>query len=120
MKTEPTDTDCEAARLFVCVDGMRAGWCHTNITVVPPRNRCIWERICYDGAEPDALDTDDPATVGAMLAQVEDAAGEPVNVARHSCHDYLVWACDPPGAYGWTRGAALVAAMRAIKGNPTQ
>ena len=70
----------------------------------------------------DAIDTDDPATVGCMLAQVEAEAQASVEL----------WHCpdDPPeesgvvfirardfASYpGPTRGAALVAAMRAIKG----
>lgn len=121
MKTEPTDIDREAARLFVCVDGMRAGWCYTSITVVPPRNRCMWERVCYDGKEPDALDTDDPATVGCMLAQVEAVVGKPIDtwMSTKGPMPELPYSVES-GPYvtigrGATRGHALLAAMRGLK-----
>lgn len=115
MKTEPTDIDREAAGLFKCVDGMRAGWCYTSVTSVPPKNRCIWERICSDDKVPDALDTDDPATVGCMLAQVEALAGPVVliwDAWKDGITHYVVRYLDKWS--GPTRGAALVAAKRAL------
>jgi hypothetical protein len=121
MKTAPAPTDRKAATLFVCADGMRAAWSYRSVTSVPPRERWAWERVTRDGKEPDAIDTDDGPTVGAMLAQVEAAS---------SCSVEL-WHCpdDPPeessvvfiralGFATWkgpTHGAALVAAMRALK-----
>lgn len=124
MKTDPTDIDREAARLFECVDGMRAGWCYTSVTVVPPRNRCLWERIRSDSKSPDAIDTDDPATVGVMLAQVRRKApglGTGVLHLRplpttNEPGRWAVISCGTPLWFGPTEGAALVAAMKAIKG----
>ena len=108
MKAEPTDIDREAARLFAPAPGMRS-WLHCD--GVP-------SRILSDSPITRwAIDTDDPATVGCMLAQVEDAAGESVEMVRYSCLAEAVWTCGPPGATGRTRGAALVAAMRVLKGS---
>lgn len=115
MKTQPTDIDREAATLFACVDGMRAGWSYNSVTSVPPRERWTWERVTSDGKEPHAIDTDDPATVGVMLAQVEATVvdGLPVELYRITPGGW--WQTDAPGVGGPTRGAALVAAMRALK-----
>jgi hypothetical protein len=129
MKTEPRDIDREAARLFVPAPGMRVWFLHygTPSRILNGAVIARWERVCYDFAVEtsgllglDALDTDDPATVGCMLAQVEDAAGKSVEMVRYSFRALTIWACDPLGAYGWTRAAALVAAMRALKGDPTR
>lgn len=126
MKAEPTDVDREAAHLFVPAPGMRvfmarARWLETG-RIIASDDAEHWV-VCESNVSvllstrPDAVDTDDPATVGCMLAQVEDAAGEPVEMVRYSFHAYAVWTCNLPGAYGWTRGAALVAAMRVLKGS---
>ena len=73
-----------------------------------------------------AIDTDDPATVGCMLAQVEDAAGARVDMTwdwdfatRRFIEYVALWEgddCIGVARRGRTRGAALVAAMKAIKG----
>lgn len=121
MKTEPTDIDREAARLFVPAPGMR--WLE--------RERGTWWTVTPRDFFGDgfkyrlvALDTDDPATVGVMLAQVEDAAGADdvsVEKLRPYCRGFAVFI---RGSYKHkpqrTRGAALVAAMKAIKGDPTR
>jgi len=131
MKTTPTETDREAARLFEPAPGVRIWravcadtWSDPGIVIeVDPATSAhvgirtergwSWLPVC-------AIDTDDPATVGCMLAQVEsalDAVGCP-------------GACLHPWADGWavrrgaairryagaTKGAALVAAMKALKG----
>ena len=69
-----------------------------------------------------AIDTDDPATVGCMLAQVEDAAGARVDLVWQWSGKGVVewraqWQRDDDigvGRSGPTRGEALVAAMKAI------
>ena len=71
-----------------------------------------------------AIDTDDPATVGCMLAQVEDAAGTD-DVSVEKLRPYgRGFAVFIRGSYshapGPTKGAALVAAMRALKSTPTR
>jgi hypothetical protein len=125
MKTTPTDIDRKAAGLFKCVDGMLAGWCYTSVTSVPPKNRCVWERIRSDDKVPDALDTGDPATAGAMLAQVETMRpGQAVSIVDrlHSLpgenERRFAVIVEHDGAQtvstGPTRGAALVAAKRAL------
>ena len=164
MKTEPTDIDREAARLFVPAPGMRVMHHIARITrpashVGPEECDCslAWVRVVMsnrDGTRRsfaiegnakigrraaqiecsvvkatkwlDALDTDDPATVGCMLAQVEDAAGARVDMtwdwdwATRSFIEYVAhWQgddCIGVARRGRTRGAALVAAMKAIKG----
>ena len=66
-----------------------------------------------------AIDTDDPATVGCMLAQVEEAEGLGIPVEVYlSTPDW--WTTDCRGHGGPTRGAALVAAMKALKSDPTR
>ena len=127
MKTTPTDLDREASALFVCADGMRAAWSYGSVTAVPPRERWAWERVTSDGKEPGALDVDDMPTVGEMLAQVEVACpGAAVSIVDRLRalpgetdsrfmvlveHDGTQTATTGP-----TRGAALVAARRAMKG----
>lgn len=131
MKTEPTDIDREAALLFVLAPGMRAsysrrgllGWGWLIDTDEGLWLFCEnWPGFTVDSVDIDALDTDDPATVGCMLSQVEDAAAARVD---------LVWQWSGKGVVEWraqwqrdddigvghsgpTRGAALVAAMRSI------
>lgn len=111
MKITPTETDRLAAQLFAPAGGMRAAWRGERGGVRP-----VWERL-RDGSEatPDFYDTDDPATVGVMLAQVEATAGPVVLIwdawkdgMTHYVVRYLDKWCGP------TRGAALVAAKRAL------
>lgn len=144
MKLAPTDLDREAARLFNAVPRMRAWFAEPgadaractvlDVSTLPgewdpgkPRRWVAWEALAgacgWVRAEwLTALDTDDGPTQGAMLAQVETAAG-----------------ADCPGAYlhpwsdGWavrrgtalrryagpTKGAALVAAKRALAASET-
>ena len=120
MKTTPTDIDRKAARMFTPAPGMRV-WQTAEARTIGPR-RVIevdendikteggWSRlpIC-------AIDTDDPATVGCMLAQVEAAAGAVVliwDAWKDGMTHYVVRYLDKWS--GPTRGAALVAAKRAL------
>lgn len=120
MKTTPTDVDREAGQAFVPWPAMRVMW-----TTKSKR----WERIADGTAHtghPFAIDADDHATAGQMLAQVEAAAGTDCVVT----HGTMV---EPAGELKWkvrkangfdlhvlgnvfgpTRGAALVAAKRAL------
>ena len=128
MKTEPTDIDREAAGLFNAAPGMRVVY----VSSVNGRRKLEWCRV-RDGASgvygaPDALDTDDPATVGCMLAQVDSLAeGCGVTIADRrrtipgdSERRFMVVIDHAEGhqttATGPSRGAALVAAMRKLKG----
>lgn len=123
MKTTPTETDREAARLFTPDPGMRvfngdAGWGRLAEAMWAGATLVHWATDSYavDGARVDAIDTDDPATVGVMLAQVEAAAG-PVLLFWDAWKDgmtYYVLRYTNKWS-GPTRGAALVAAMRALK-----
>ena len=129
MKTEPADLDRQAAHLLTAAPGMRVwnsegGWGRLAEAAWAGAVLAHWtfDSMADHGARIDAIDTDDPATVGCMLAQVEAEAQASVEL----------WHCpdDPPeesgvvfirardfASYpGPTRGAALVAAMRAIKG----
>ena len=115
MKTEPTETDRLAAQLFAPAGGMRAAWRGERNGVRP-----VWERL-RDGSEatPDFYDTDDPATVGCMLAQVEEAL-DAVGCPGAYLHPWAGgWAVRRGTALrrypGPTKGAALVAAMKALK-----
>lgn len=130
MKTEPTDTDREAARLFTPAPGMRACSPYTH-------GRVAGVGIAPDGvthaaltgeggfealAEVVAFDTDDPATVGAMLAQLRAAAPGLGTGVLHTrpmptTEDPGRWAvvsCGLPMAWGLTEGAAVVAAMKEV------
>ena len=96
--------------------------------------RPVWERL-RDGSEatPDFYDVDDGPTQGAMLAQVEAAAQPKLDAARFAedLHMVLVSRWKDCKRTGWrvvddggggafvgpladTRGAALVAAKRAL------
>ena len=109
MKTEPTATDIVAATLFRLVDGMRE-W----DSIARTWHRVTEETIIF--ATPDAIDTDDAATRGAMLAQVREATLLPGVI----CTMHGDWCVYWPMAYlsgyycgeGKTEGAALVDAMR--------
>lgn len=129
MSPTPTTIDREAARLFTPAPGMAVFDMHgkrARIAEAAWAGRALMH-LAADSLPSDvliasAVDTDDPATIGVMLAQVEAAS---------SCSVEL-WHCpdDPPeessvvfiralGFATWkgpTHGAALVAAMRAIKG----
>lgn len=122
MKTTLTALDMEAARLFRATGGMLAGWRGSR-----DGRRPFWERLS-DGTEatPDAFDTDDPATSGAMVEQLEnDGENRAVTISdrRHSLpHDpgrrFLVILefrfGDDLTTTGPTRGAALVAIARLL------
>ena len=137
MKTTPTETDQIAARLFAVAPGMRA-WRTTGVGMMSDPGMVIevdpataphggirtergwsWLPVC-------AIDTDDDATKGVMLAQLRAEADAPrLHVV---CGDP-----DPDGVAWWsiawwnaprrlpgrsamsrTEGAALVAAKRAL------
>lgn len=134
MKTEPTALDREAAELFDCVDGMRAAWLCRGTAGVPRRLRYTWERICDDGKEPDAIDADDPATVGAMFAQVLELAKANNGDVSTTGYAEIGSGCgrlnfgirvsvEPPGAVPPRPhqhahehiGAAIVSAMRSLQ-----
>ena len=133
MKTAPTDIDRESAMLFTRMPGMRV-WLDRSLPHEPSWGDGAWSRVVEDGQSFDdvsALDTDDPATVGCMSAQVDAKYGGPCMVACGSDVDRsgpLAWAVrawtgrDLNGImftpFGHTRGAALVAAMRAL--NPAR
>jgi hypothetical protein len=134
VKTTPTPIDREAAELFSAAPGMRA--CNADgewgrfaeadwAGAVLLHRR--FDSMALHGAHIVAIDADDMPTVGAMLAQVEAAVpGAAVSIADrlHSLpgHDerrFMV-IVEHNGtqttATGPTRGAALVAARRALKG----
>lgn len=127
-----TDLDRLAAEFFEPVPGMRvfvfaAGGGDTRVS-------SRWLRVtepCFawpGGLDcDDAIDTDDPATVGCLVDQIEALRPDqsvtvvdrlhvlPGEVERRFM--VLVWSADCETATtGPTRGAALVAAMRALKG----
>lgn len=124
MKTEPTDLDREAAELFTFERGMRVLWRTLGGNVA-------WGSPDQIGAgRPLAIDADDSKTKGIMFAQLEQAAGAELEINRN-------WAGSNPGGarirfrlgpdghwpgsvigQGASLGAALVAAMRALKGKP--
>lgn len=123
MKTEPTDIDREAARLFRIEVRMRAFTEFARGTVINAdqmNDGTICVTLVGDGTyealgRPIAIDTDDPATVGCMLAQVEAAAGPVVliwDAWKDGMTHYVVRYLDKWS--GPTRGAALVAAKRAL------
>ena len=141
MKAEPTDMDREAARLFTAAPGMRVIWSDRLYGGLWARISVAGERVagCYEVGTGtwdiwsmgmrglDAIDTDDAATVGAMLTQVEAARpGATVSVIDR----LLTLPNDPVRRFAAlvtseagvqdvftrpTRGAALVAAMRAVR-----
>lgn len=135
MKTEPSEIDREAARLFDAAPGMVI-WQNINGELAGPARVmnagggaktpvCGWPWLPSM-----AFDIDDPATVGAMLAQVE---GEKPGLSVTIVDRLNNLAHEPDrrfqaivtGAEGWqnvhtgpTRGAVLVAAMLALKAAP--
>lgn len=148
MKTTPTALDIEAASLFKPAPGMRA-WCRIEGAEVVARflrrdpvtmhahafaeglSMHLTEALAHD-FDVVAIDTDDPATVGVMLAQVEDEsrlarADEDARAELMACwNDFKSagWRVANQSERGFvgprcpTRGAALVAAMKALK-SPT-
>ncbi len=118
MKTTMAAIDREAGRAFVPWPAMRVMW---------TTNSKRWERIADGTAHtghPFAIDTDDPATAGQMLAQVEAMRpGQAVSIVDRMRslpgEDERRFAVlvEHDGAQtvatGPTRGAALVAARRA-------
>ena len=122
MKVEPTDPDREAARLFNPAPGMRvfnaySGWGRLAEAAWAGTTLIHWatDSLAVAGhARVDAIDTDDPATVGCMLAQVDAAAGtDDVSVEKLKPYG-RGFAVFIRGSYSHapapTRGAALVAA----------
>lgn len=132
MKTTPTKTDREAARLFRVQLRMRA-WTEfargTVINADPMDDGTICVTLVGEGTyealgRTVAIDTDDLPTVGAMLAQVEAIRpGQAVSIVDrlHSlpgdAERRFAVLVEHDGAQtvatGPTRGAALVAARRA-------
>lgn len=135
MKTTPTDLDREAARLFRIEVRMRAFTEFARGTVInadPMDDGTICVTLVGEGTyealgRPVAIDADDPATAGQMLAQVEAMRpGQAVSIVDRlrslPGEDERRFAVlvEHDGAQtvatGPTRGAALVAAMKALKG----
>jgi hypothetical protein len=132
VKPAPTPIDREAATLFQAVAGMRAcnaGGEWGRLAEADWAGAVLLHRrfdsMALHGAHIDAIDTDDPATVGCMLAQVREADGGPMGFIRP--HRENPWSGEPPEFaysqsdgmarhFGPTTGAALVAAMRALRG----
>ena len=123
MKQEPTQLDREAAGLFRCMDGMMGGWpCgwpYTRATDAGPAPSWAWDRSEGDA---DAIDTDDPATVGCMVAQLERHGVVTIVDRMHSLpgeadrrFQVIIArnAAEQETATGPTRGAALVEIGRA-------
>lgn len=144
MKTTPTDIDREAAQLFVAAPGMRVqvdaqddalvriDWCRVAESTWAGGlllHRLSSSQALASCVDIVAIDTDDPATVGCMLAQVEQAANHTLSEVADNGDDHrrperrhavMVWSahknCERhEAAHGPTRGAALVAAMRQIR-----
>lgn len=131
IKAQPGELDREAARLFSPAPGVRA-WVHgawargvpstlDDSTVFLPEGSSYG--LVRGAAE--AFDTDDSATVGVMLAQVEAACSKPVDLLWRrtcaGCVEYVAEWFDPVSRRiktppGHTRGAALAAAMRQFNG----
>lgn len=138
MKAVPTETDREAARLFEPAPGMRIilsdrlfGGLWARVSVTGERMAgCYevgvdtWDAWAEEWQRMDAIDTDDPATAGQMLVQVESMRpGQAVSIVDRMRslpgEDERRFAVlvEHDGAQtvatGPTRGAALVAARRA-------
>ena len=141
MKTEPTDLDREAARLFTPAPGMRMWiWLETGEDAVRflGRTGVASNPLAFDETRFEAvveiltgrfrvtaIDSDDPATVGAMVAQFDRHAVTVVDrrdVLPGDVERRFAVLAEFDGAQtlttGPTRGAALVAAMKAIKAAP--
>jgi len=134
MKTAPTETDREAARLFEPAPGVRAWrdgqwyritWARGGTadgTKEAEEDCDLRIAYCMAASAIEAIDVDDGPTQGAMMVQVEAAAGAPVELWH--CPDdppdkaHVVFVRDPSfeSFCASARGAALVAAMKALKG----
>ena len=129
MKTEPTDIDRKAASLFTPAPGMRVWRAITADTLSEPgmvlevdsQSAGIRTDSGWSWFSIAAIDADDPATVGCMLAQVEAVAGKPIDtwMSTKGPMPDLPYAVES-GPYvtigrGATRGHALLAAMRRLK-----
>lgn len=143
MKTTPTDIDREAAQLFVAAPGMRVqvdaqddalvriDWCRVAESTWAGGlllHRLSSSQALASCVDIVAIDTDDPATVGVMLAQVEAKKHEILSAGDRTPVDAR-WVWTGPHVLGFevvfeedellgegpTRGAALVAAMRQIR-----
>jgi hypothetical protein len=132
---KPTPIDREAAGLFSAAPGMRA--CNADgewgrLAEADWAGAVLFHRwfdsMALHSTHIVAIDANDNPTVGEMLAQVEAAvprAAVSIFDRRHSLpgHDerrFMVIVArkgTQATATGPTRGAALVAAMRAIKSN---
>lgn len=142
MRHAPNQTDIEAAKLFRHAGGMLMAWQAES-------GKWWWERVAdhevrdatstWRGLQADALAiaVNDPATIGAMQAQVEAAAGCEVKLAdswsgsisqppdrwivRRRCTSGQSSCdrCAEIGNGGRTRGEALISARRALKGTAT-
>jgi len=141
MKTAPTETDREAARLFALAPGMRA-WCRIEGAEVVARilgkdpvtmhahayaealGMHLTESLAHN-FDPAAIDSDDPASVGCMAAQVEqlatlddimdrwpDVAGDDRWMLIATVHETQ----DAVRLFAPTLGALVVAAMKVLKG----
>lgn len=141
MRDAPNRTDIEAAKLFRHAGGMLMAWQAES-------GKWWWERVIdhevrdatstWRGMQADALAiaADDPATIGAMQAQVEAVAGCEIKLAdswsgnilakpdrwvvRRRCTsgEMLCDRCSELGVGGRTRSEALIAVMRMLKGAP--
>ncbi len=125
MKSEPTDIDREAAEIFTPAPGMR-------VRGQPGKWGRVLERdgdhvsIAYEGgfggraiepaASVECIDVDDMATVGAMLAQVDEATG-PGDAVDLYFEPGWGWRTAQDMPAGDWRGDALVLTMRELKGN---
>lgn len=138
MKTEPTAIDREAATLFAPAPGMRVhAWGRWVRVATDDYGLRECDEVVTDAHSSvgvDALDTDDPATVGCMLAQVRERVGSiwlqplwrvsiPADAPYHgetmatvTGRVWSVMTSTGSAGDGPTEGAALVSAMRAIKG----
>lgn len=135
MKTTPTELDREAAGLFKTAPGVRA-WRTFGHDWVRIMNEDWCAVDVYDAwvsdyavAHLSALDTDDPATMGCMLAQVEEAEEfgdscvwmEPdTDVSGVANGRWLVKRLDGFGGVEMladevSKSAAIVSAMRSLK-----
>ncbi len=129
MKTEPIETDREAAQLFTPAPGTRAWGGHFGehrgpvrvLRVEPDGCAIILSEddeynpfVFSDGIV--AIDTDDPATRGCMIAQVRATDPffhvEPLAADEFQIHWLQTYL---NGHVFESEGAALVAAMRAIR-----
>jgi hypothetical protein len=138
MKVSPNVIDREAATLFAAAPGMNV-WRGVNAVTVGPHRVIDVDGEGVRTAEGwswfpvVAIDTEDPATVGCMLAQVEQAANHTLSEVADNGKDHrrperrhavMVWSdragCERhESAHGHTRGAALVAAMQNLKKDRT-